>query len=451
MKAMRRRAWLLALLALAVIVAAGRYPASAQEETTTTETTTTTDPPTTTSTTVPITSPPPTEPTTTTPITSPPPTSTLPPPPGTSPPTIIPPAVDDPNTHTDAPTEAVPIVDIVVPPREVAIGPYAEQQAFELARAVRGELRVARVEASQAQAAADLAGAQVHELEARLASLQAKIGTLRGEQRSAIHDLQDAQELLDERAANAYMRGNLSGVATVLDAADVNDYSNRIVLMESVLNADGDAIERLRRAEQQVGGDLVETAEAVLATQRDLKARRAIEEEARQLAQSARFDLAVFAAGGQIAIHGFTFPVGDPHTFSPGFGAPRMMGTPYAHWHEGTDILAPMGTELYATERGLITRMGTGGLGGITLWLKGESGTYYYYAHLTTYAEGIADGVIVEAGQVVGFVGDTGNARGGPPHLHFEIHPDGGAAVDPYPLLKVVDDLREQRRAAVGD
>src|SRR3546814_6644472 len=96
---------------------------------------------------------------------------------------------------------------------------------------------------------------------------------------------------------------------------------------------------------------------------------------------SAQFNLAVVAAGSEIVIRGFVFPVGDPHSFGDSFGAPRMMGTGYEHAHQGTDILAPAGTPLLACERGIITRMGSDVLGGTKIWVKGESGTYYYYAH----------------------------------------------------------------------
>ena len=118
-----------------------------------------------------------------------------------------------------------------------------------------------------------------------------------------------------------------------------------------------------------------------------------------------------------------------------------MMGSSYEHAHRGTDILAPRNTPLLACERGIITRVGTDVLGGNKIWVKGESGTYYYYAHLESFAEGMVDGTVVEPGDVIGYVGTSGNAQGGPPHVHYEIHPNGGPAVNPYPLLKVVDDL----------
>ncbi len=110
-------------------------------------------------------------------------------------------------------------------------------------------------------------------------------------------------------------------------------------------------------------------------------------------------------------------------------------------------MVAAEGTELYAAERGVITQLSGGGLGGNGLWIKGESGTYYYYAHLSAYVLGLAAGQLVEAGQLVGYVGHTGDAYG--PHLHFEVHPNGGAAVDPYPMLLASDPQGRSRRATL--
>ena len=143
-----------------------------------------------------------------------------------------------------------------------------------------------------------------------------------------------------------------------------------------------------------------------------------------------------------MAITGFVFPVGDPHDFIDSWGYPRAGGRS----HEGADIFAKRGTPLYAVEDGVLARVANNRLGGIKLWLVGESGTHYYYAHLQRYALGVADGVVVEAGDVIGYVGDTGDARGTPPHLHFELHPSGGDPVNPYPLLKVVDELDAARQ-----
>jgi murein DD-endopeptidase MepM/ murein hydrolase activator NlpD len=134
------------------------------------------------------------------------------------------------------------------------------------------------------------------------------------------------------------------------------------------------------------------------------------------------------------------FPVADPHTFQEDFGDPRLPGTEFAHFHQGCDVVAAESTELYAAERGVITQVSSSLLGGTQLWLKGESGTSYYYAHLSKYAAGLHAGQVVDAGELVGYVGHTGDAYG--PHLHFEVHPGGGAAIDPYPLLLVADEQR---------
>ncbi|MGH9149748.1 MAG: M23 family metallopeptidase, partial [Acidimicrobiales bacterium] len=153
-------------------------------------------------------------------------------------------------------------------------------------------------------------------------------------------------------------------------------------------------------------------------------------------------------AGELVASAGFVFPVAGPRAYANGWGAPRMVGTPFEHFHEGTDIFAAADTPLVACERGVVVRVGTDRLGGIKLWLVGASGTRYYYAHLSAFAPGVVDGLVVEAGTLIGSVGSTGNAQGGSPHLHFEVHPAGGPAVNPYPFLRLVDDAA--RRYAAG-
>jgi murein DD-endopeptidase MepM/ murein hydrolase activator NlpD len=98
-------------------------------------------------------------------------------------------------------------------------------------------------------------------------------------------------------------------------------------------------------------------------------------------------------------------------------------------------MYASRNTPLVALEAGTIKRMRNGGLGGITLWLRADTGDEYYYAHLEDWAPGLRVGQRVEAGELVGFVGNSGNARGTATHLHFEYHPGGGSAVNPTPLV----------------
>jgi len=130
------------------------------------------------------------------------------------------------------------------------------------------------------------------------------------------------------------------------------------------------------------------------------------------------------------------FPVQGMCGFSDTWHAARSGG----RLHLGVDIIANKGKLLYAVADGTITKMyrdTPGSLAGNGLSLTMADGTYFFYAHLDTFAEGIDVGTEVTAGQVIGTVGETGNA--GTPHLHFEIHPDGGAAVNPYPIVKAID------------
>jgi Peptidase family M23 len=140
-------------------------------------------------------------------------------------------------------------------------------------------------------------------------------------------------------------------------------------------------------------------------------------------------------------LNGLRFPVLGDASFVDTFGAPRMTGTKYEHLHEGIDIFALKGSPLIAIEDGTIERLGVAILGGNELWLHSENGTLYQYAHLDKYPDGLANGAKVFAGQIIGYVGTSGNAEGTPAHVHFEWHPDGAAAINPYPQIKKLKDV----------
>ncbi len=109
--------------------------------------------------------------------------------------------------------------------------------------------------------------------------------------------------------------------------------------------------------------------------------------------------------------------------------------------HEGADIFAPRGTPVRTATRGVVTAAREGGLGGRQVWVLGPGRQRHYYAHLDDWAPGLAVGDVLRRGDVIGYVGDTGNARGTPPHLHYGIYGDGGA-LDPLPLLRAGDEAR---------
>ena len=128
------------------------------------------------------------------------------------------------------------------------------------------------------------------------------------------------------------------------------------------------------------------------------------------------------------------FPLQGRCSFVDSWGDARSGGRS----HEGTDVIGPRGLAVYAVLDGVITHTYNGlALGGNAIRLTVADGTYFYYAHLDSFAPGIATGTPVRAGQIIGYNGSTGNA--GSPHLHFEVHPQGGAAINPYPLLKAID------------
>jgi hypothetical protein len=114
------------------------------------------------------------------------------------------------------------------------------------------------------------------------------------------------------------------------------------------------------------------------------------------------------------------FPVAGQANFSHDWWFPRF--TPVFHLHEGTDIFAAAGTPVRSPADGVL-RQSNGPVGGLAAYVTADDGTYYYLAHLAGYPPDQQTGQRVKVGDIVGFNGDSGNAQGGSPHVHFEIHP----------------------------
>jgi murein DD-endopeptidase MepM/ murein hydrolase activator NlpD len=126
------------------------------------------------------------------------------------------------------------------------------------------------------------------------------------------------------------------------------------------------------------------------------------------------------------------FPVGGYASYVHDWLYPRYV--PTFHLHQGTDIFAARGTPVRAPANGVV-KITNGSIGGLAVYVTEPSGTYWYMAHLSGVKEGLAAGQTVKVGDVVGYIGDSGNAKGGATHCHFEIHPNGGPAIDPKPVL----------------
>ena len=111
------------------------------------------------------------------------------------------------------------------------------------------------------------------------------------------------------------------------------------------------------------------------------------------------------------------------------WGAARSQGRS----HEGIDIFAKRGTPIQATTQGIVSKVGEDALGGHVVMIIGPGGAGHYYAHLEEYAD-ISPNDWVNTGDIIGYVGDSGNAKGTPTHVHYGIYING-SAVNPYPLL----------------
>ena len=351
----------------------------------------------------------------------------------------------------EAPGESPPETDVTVPPPEED----GTEDLWEPARILWSSVGEAerKLAETNEQRAETIASARV--LRKRKKELTVESQQLGAESAATVAELASATDRFRERAVLGFQQfGSGSEQEETPDFSDyqeIVDDQRRSRMVDSALKFDQVDLDRL--AELQ--GRLDSNSRAVLDRIRVVSDHIAeIEAEVAELddvIEQATVEYEAFLAGSQIFIHGAVFPIapGYDTNLIDSWGFPRMVGTEDEHGHEGIDIFAPRGTPLVAAERGVIDRLGVGRLGGLKFWIRGESGSDWYYAHLDSFAPGLTNGQVVEVGELLGYVGDTGNAVGTPPHLHLQLHPGGGDPVNPYPLLQVISDL-EQAEIAAG-
>lgn len=307
----------------------------------------------------------------------------------------------------------------------------AHQRAEREIRAKIEAAGKAKAEAEQRVAAADQ----------NVAEIERRAEALNDASEKAVEDLSDAKKRFDDMVLQAFQRG--ADETTLLIAAAKSQSPNDIVAARSYAQLMGEenveVAAEYTRLRKRTEKDLVKLSEQLVSAELELEnATDAQDAETTRLAEATN----ELAELGQAPDHplaaaaGWRFPVAGKHNFVSSWGYPRSGG----RTHKGNDIFAEWGTPVIAIERGVISRIGTNSLGGLIVWLQGESGNAYYYAHLSAYAPGLAVGQKVDSGSLVGYVGNTGNAVTTPPHLHFEVHPARGDAVDPYPLLRAIDE-----------
>ena len=315
-----------------------------------------------------------------------------------------------------------------------------------------------------AQERANAAAARFAKAASQLARVEAEVAELEAKARENEAVVAGLQEQVKAVAVNSYVRGNAT---TFAFDADLSRTARTQALARYVTLGNTDALDeyraaredldvgqealrrqlserknaaaKLRADKQKAYSELDRLAKIEKAYLAKLEADRIAAErkaaaQRQAAARTARTSRTAATAApasttgrpsGVIASGDWICPVQGPRSFSNDWGQPRSGG----RRHQGNDILSPRGTPVVASVGGNV-RHHNSSLGGLSYYLSGDDGNTYFGTHLSAFA---ASGR-VSAGTVVGYVGDSGNARG-TPHLHFEIHPGGGGPVNPYPTL----------------
>jgi murein DD-endopeptidase MepM/ murein hydrolase activator NlpD len=313
------------------------------------------------------------------------------------------------------------------------------------------------------------AGQALLEAQAQLDKIQAQLDAVRTSLEQARAQYDEIMTRLNARAREAFINGPGSQAEFLLGATSLLDLSDRLEYMSAVAQSDADLATQAQNLKNQLAAQeakavVLKTKQVALVAIRkqkeqalqaqwdreasilaDVKQKKAeavaaAKKISKKYAQQQRAALGVAFGNGVFKV----CPVDQPRAFGNDFGAPRYSGG--FHLHMGNDILAPMGTPIRATFDGYASEV-PNTLGGLAVEVRGSTG-YTYNAHLSSYSSNSTGSV--QAGDIIGYVGTSGDAVGGPPHDHFEYHPnvipshwppsaygysviDG--AINPYPLL----------------
>jgi murein DD-endopeptidase MepM/ murein hydrolase activator NlpD len=325
-------------------------------------------------------------------------------------------------------------------------GRYANQPAFKPDVLNRAEVRrVSRI-LEQARADHTVSVSRVRGLRLHEKRLTLERKALSAETIQALEELAAVEEQLRRRALATFIQGDTFELAPSLEHDDILRHQQQQFLVEEVLSIDQDLLEEYTRLRNRLKAEALELYDRQAMARQWLREAIETAEESGQRVGDLEFELATWNNLSATFIESVVWPIdGDyERPLINSWGYPRAPGTIDEHWHEGIDIFAPEGERLVAAEGGEVTDIGVGTLGGLKIWILGESGTRWYYAHLMAFNPDLNVGDQVTAGDLIGFVGKTGNAISTPPHLHLQMHPGGGRPVNPYPILNAASDRYQE-------
>lgn len=324
----------------------------------------------------------------------------------------------------------------------LALGVFGLSPAFA---GTKDQLEAAKADLAEAKARLDAATAEWHEAVVALDQTKLEIAETKRRIQGREARIERIEARLAKRAVVAFKDGPASTIDLLLSSSSFTEFSDRLEFLGSVAQDDVDLslvleLERedLRRDREGLSALADRQAEAA---GRLNAARERIDAEfdriADRVAELTKKWNQEQAAARRLTILGQTpqpgaaiqvCPVAGPNSFVDSFGWPRV-----GHTHQGIDLISPFGTPVVAAHPGVVSHSSSGS-GGISAYVRAPSGTFTFYAHLSSYSSASGS---VGAGTVIGYVGSTGNA-GSTNHLHFEYHPGGGAAVNPYQMLRAV-------------